>query len=88
MLLPPDDKLTYVIETYEQKEKMTFNGAPSFCFNAVILINLDTDSQAHTFLEKMMEHSSCTYRVTRMTKTGMKRVAYKLKMHCQHHKKL
>ena len=58
MMLPPDEKWTYVIESYEEKEKMSFNGAPTFSFNAVIRISLIFDeSNARSFLQQM-EHSS------------------------------
>ncbi len=50
-------------------------------------INLQDVNEAKLFLEALMKHSYCTYRVTRTSKSGMKRTAYKLEMHCQHLKK-
>ena len=36
----------------------------------------------------MMAHSCCTYRISRTSKKPtLKRVAYKIEMHCQHFKK-
>ena len=86
MMLPPDE---WKVDIRNWKlEKMSFNGAPTFSFNAVIRISLIFDeSNARSFLQQMMEHSSCTYWVTRTSKTAMKRIAYKLEMHCQHFKK-
>jgi hypothetical protein len=73
---------------YEEKEKMSFEGAPNVNFHLVVRINnLDSENKANSFLKSMMKHSLCTYRVTRTSKPGMKRVAYKLELHCQHFQK-
>ena len=35
----------------------------------------------------MMKHSKCTYRHSKGRSPGLKRVLYKVEMHCQHQKK-
>ena len=87
-LLPNIDKVTYVVESHEDREQPSFEGAPKFNFDLIVRINLETQDQANDFLNKMMSHSYCTYRISRTSKKpALKRVAYKIEMHCQHFKK-
>ena len=57
-------------------------------FNVEVHINLKNAEEAKAFLDKLMSHSYCTYRITRTSKKPlMKKVAYKYEMHCQHFRK-
>ena len=60
--------VTYIIENYEDREQLSFEGAPKFNFDLVVRINLDNEDQASEFLNRMMEHSYCTYRISRTSK--------------------
>ena len=71
-LLPCVDNVTYIIENYEEKPKYHFQGAPERNFDLIARINLKDVAQAKVFLDKMMSHSCCTYRVTRTSKSEMK----------------
>ena len=87
-LLPNIDKVTYVVENHNNREQLSFEGAPKFDFDLVVRINLDNRDQANDFLNKMMKHNFCTYRISRTSKKpALKRVAYKIEMHCQHFRK-
>ena len=86
-VLPPDENYTYVVETYHQKEKMKFQGSPHVAFEAQVRINLRNESETKEWLDKMQQHSHSTYRVTRTSKPGLKRVLCKLERHCQHFRK-
>ena len=67
-LLPNIDKVTYVIENHKDREQLSFEGAPKSKFDLVVRINLDNRDQASDFLNKMMKHSYCTYRISRTSK--------------------
>ena len=67
-LLPNIDKVTYVVENHNNREQLSFEGAPKFDFDLVVRINLDNRDQANDFLNKMMKHSFCTYRISRTYK--------------------
>ena len=87
-LLPKIDNVTYVVESYQEEDRLSFEGAPKFSYHLEVRINLENEEQAKKFLKQMMEHSYCTYRITRTSKKpAMKRVAYKIEMHCQHFRK-
>ena len=55
-------------------------------FSATIRINLANEDDAKQWMEKMSNHSLCTYRTTKTVKTNNKRVKCKLYFvkHCQH----
>ena len=86
-VLPPNEKYSYVLEEIIQKQKAELEGAPLYCFQAVIRINMSTEVEAKQWLEELMTHSRTTYRVTRTFKPGLKRIKCKFEMHCQHRKK-
>lgn len=87
-VLPPDDKYSYVLQSHQKQDTKSFEGAPEFAFNAVIRINLENPEDITTWLNKMMETSACTYRITRGGhKPVGKRLLCKHEMHCQHYKK-
>lgn len=86
-VLPNDAKYTYVIEDFQPKSNEEFEGAPMHCFEAVIRINLTNEEEANQWIQDMMVHSLTTYRITRTTSPGLKRVQCKLEMHCQHYRK-
>lgn len=76
------------MESYQEEDQISFEGAPKFSYHLEVRINLENEEQAKTFLNQMMEHSYCTYRITRTSqKPALKRVAYKIEMHCQHFRK-
>ena len=54
-LLPNIDKGTYVVENHNNREQLSFEGAPNFDFDLVVRINLDNRDQANHFLNKMMK---------------------------------
>ena len=85
--LPNDSKYTYyVIEDFQSKMSEKFEGAPINCFEAVIRINLTSEEEAKQWIQDMA-HSLTTYRITRTTTPGLKRVQCKIEMHCQHYRK-
>ena len=83
-VFPPDANYTYVIQSHTVQETKQFDGAP---FSATVRINLEKP-EVNTWLDKMMESSCCTYRVSRgVHKPAGRRVLCKHKMHCQHYRK-
>ncbi len=86
-VFPPDDKYTYIIEDYQSKQCETFPGAPGFAFDSQVRINLRNEKEATEWLQNMQQHSLTTYRVTRTSKPGLRRVLYKSERHCQHFRK-
>ena len=50
-------------------------------------INLTDKEAAQSWMQKMMQHSKCTYRHSKGRAPGLKRVLYKAEMHCQHQQK-
>ena len=87
-VLPCDEEYSYVIQSYQDQETRSFEGAPEFAFSAVIRINLETTEAVDNWLKKMMETSLCTYRVSRGGhKPVGKCLLCKHEMHCQHSRK-
>ena len=87
-VFPPDANYTYVIQSHTVQETKQFDGAPAFAFSATVRINLEKPEEVNTWLNKMMESSCCTYRVSRGGhKPAGKRVLCKHEMHCQHYRK-
>lgn len=86
-VLPSDEEYTYVIQSHQKHEAPPFEGAPEFAFSALIRINLESQEAIQTWLDKMMQTSLCTYRVSRGFKPKGKRVLCKTTMHCQHFRK-
>ena len=86
-VLPNEEGVTYVVTEFNDLSTSNFPGAPDHAFEATVRINVKTKDAAEEWLQKMMEHSKCTYRHTRGRAPGLKRVLYKVDMHCQHHKK-
>ena len=80
-VLPPDDDYSYVVETYQEVGSVT---GDSPHFTATIRINLASEDDAKQWMEKMSNHSTCTYRTTKTVKTSNKRVKCKFAKHCQH----
>ena len=75
---------TCIIETYQESSE-SHEDAPQF--SATIRINLQNETDARDCINKMSNHSKCTYRVTKTVKPGMKRIKCKFVMHCQHYAK-
>ena len=87
-VLPHDEEYSYIIQSYQNKETRSFEGAPEFAFSAVIRINLESTEAVDNWLKKMMETSLCTYRVSRGGhKPVGKLILCKHEMHCQHSRK-
>ncbi len=86
-LLPNEDGITYVVTTFDVLSREKFSGAPANAFKTIVRINLNTADDAKKWLESMMKHSNCTYRHSKGRVAGLKRVCYKVEMHCQHKKK-
>lgn len=53
-------------------------------FESFIRVNLGDGNEAKEWVEALSERNKCTYRVTRTYKPSVKRVCFKLDMHCQH----
>lgn len=78
--------ITYIVVDYKEPTKETFPGASQFTFESTIRINIMNAEDAKKWLDSM-QHSKCTYRHTRGRNPGLKRVLFKVEMHCQHQKK-
>ena len=85
-VLHNDSKYTYVID-FQSKMSEKFERVLINCFEAVIRINLTSEEEAKQWIQDMMAHSLTTYQITRTTTPGLKRVQYKIEMHCQHYRK-
>ncbi len=77
-VLPPDDDYSYVIEEYDAVD-CTSTDSPHFI--STVRINLVTEEDANVWMEKMSEHSKCTYRTTKTIKSQQKRVKCKFAKH-------
>ena len=86
-ILPNEQDIPYVDTEFTALQKSQFSGAPDYAFEATVRINLKTKDAAEEWLKKMMQYSVCMYRHTRGKAPRLKRVLYKVDMHCQHHKK-
>ena len=86
-LLPPEQGLTYMVTDFTLLPSEDFPGAPEHSYEATVRINITEKESAQSWMQKMMEHSKCTYQHTRGRKPGLKRVIYKTELHCQHQRK-
>ena len=86
-VLPVSEKYTYLVESFKKLSQHTFCGAPTVNFEACIRVNLKDKSEALEWIVALSVETKCTYRVTRTYKPSMKRVCYKLDMHCHHFRK-
>ncbi len=84
-VLPLSDQYMYVVESLKEVEPIVHDDTPQF--DTFCRINLTSKAEADKWLAEFMEHSKCTYRVTKTTKPCMKRVLVKYTMHCQHFRK-
>ena len=64
-----------------------FSGAPEYAYDSTIRVNISNVDRAKEWLQSLMKHSKCTYRHSKGRKPGLKRVLYKVEMHCQHKRK-
>lgn len=87
VLLPNETGVTYVVTSLEKLSKEEFSGAPAFAFKITVRINIVNAEDAKKWLQSMMQHSKCTYRHSKGHGSGLKRVLYKVEMHCQHKRK-
>jgi len=86
-VLPNGKNLSYVITSFTPVATGGFLGAPSHPFEATIRINICDKEEAESWLQQMMHHSKCTYQHSKGRAPGLKRVLFKVEMHCQHYKK-
>ena len=86
-VLPIKDNYTYIVESFKTLPEQTFCGASKLNFEAHIRTNLETEEQAKEWVRELSEQCKCTYRVTRTYKPALKRVTYKVDLHCQHFRK-
>ena len=86
-VLPNEEDITHVVTEYRPLSTSSFSGVPDHAFEATIRIHLMSKDAGEQWLQKMMDNSKCTYRYTRGRAAGLKRVLYKVDMHCQHQKK-
>ena len=77
---------TYFVEKYEDLIQEEFSGAAEECFNAEFRINLHSE-EVNNWITDFSVSSQCTYRKTRTYKPTLKRVLFKLDMHCHHYHK-
>ena len=78
--LPPNNQYSYEITKYKS---LPFYGAQKHAFEVTVRINATTEESAKLWLQKMMEHSLCTYRHTKGRTLGTTRILYKANMHCK-----
>ena len=71
-----------LVKFYIEPER--FCGAPKIAFEATILCNIFSEQEAMKWLRTFQDKSSCTYRVTRGTKTTGSILIYKTVRYCQH----
>ena len=86
-VLPITDKYTYIVESFKTLPDQSFCGASKVNFEAHIRMNLETEEQAKEWVRELSDQCKCTYRVTRTYKPALKRVTYKVDLHCQHFRK-
>jgi len=86
-IIPSDEEYSYVIEECNELPAEGFSGAPSNRFIATMRINLNNGEEAKDWLDKMCNHSKCTYRITRTYKPSLKWILWRTDMHCQHQRK-
>ena len=80
-VMPPGEDYSYVVETYDKVDGGTSDSPNFFC---IVRINLVTEEDAKVWIEKMSEHSMCTYCTTKTVTPCKKRVQCKFVKHCQH----
>ena len=91
-ILPPKStsrnmSYTYVIEKYEDLIQEAFSGEPEECCNVEFRVNLHSEEEFSNWITAFSQSSQCTYRKTRTYNPSLKRVLYKLDMHCHHYRK-
>lgn len=79
----------YMIDAYEELTTETFLGAPSFAFQALFWVNLETSEDVQSWIQQLQEMTRTTFRITNGTSHCMKgkKVIYKTNRHCQHKRK-
>uniref|UniRef100_A0A1X7VXB9 Uncharacterized protein n=1 Tax=Amphimedon queenslandica TaxID=400682 RepID=A0A1X7VXB9_AMPQE len=80
-------EFTYLIESYRTLPQHKFCGAPVANFETRIRVNMDNEEQAKSWVDSLSKKTKCTYRVSRTYKPSLKRVMYKIDLHCQHFRK-
>ena len=85
-VIPSDKEYSYIIEECNKLPAEEFSGA-SNRFTARIRINLKNENESKDWVDKMCNHSKCTYRITRTYKPSLKRILWRADMHCQHYRK-
>ena len=78
--------LTFV-EYYQALPQHKFCGAPVANYEVHVRVNLDDETQVKDWVDSLSEKTKCTYRASRTYKPSLKRVTFKIDMHCQHFRK-
>ena len=86
-LLPNEVGITYVVTDFSILPEEAFSGAPEYAYDSTIRVNISNVDRAKEWLQSLMKHSKWTYRHSKGRKPGLKRVLYKVEMHCQHKRK-
>lgn len=86
-LLPNEEGITYAVTNLAELSKEEFSGAPAYAFESTVRVNVNNADDAKKWLQSMMKHSNCTYRHSKGRNPGLKKVLYKVEMHCQHFRK-
>ncbi len=79
--------VTYIVSELTSLPQETFSGAPFYAFESTVRMNITTAESAKMWQDSMMKQSMCTYRHSKGRSPGLKRVLYKVEMHCQRRKK-
>lgn len=77
----------YIVEKYENLTQEEFSGAAEECFSVEFRINLQSEEDINNWITAFSASSQCTYCKTRTYKPTLKRVLFKLDMHCHHYRK-
>ena len=86
-VLPEGTEFSYLVESYQALPQHTFCGAPVANFEAHVRVNLDDEADVKNWIDSLSKKTKCTYRVSCTYKPTLKRVTYKIDMHCQHFRK-
>ena len=86
-VIPSDEEYSYIIEECNELSAEGFSGAPSNRFTATLRNNLNNGQEAKDWIDKMCNHSKCTYRITRTYKPSLRQILWHTDMHCQHQRK-
>ena len=76
MSLPESDKYTYLVECYQALLQHKFCGTPVANCEVHVRVNLDDETQAKVWVDRLSEKTKCTYRVSCTYKPSLKCVSF------------